>query len=234
MAERDPGASPRGQPRAPRAWLAPPALLLFALAACRGSPVEPCPTAQIAVQRLRPTAMPAPPASLDSLFRAAGAEFQVPPGVLASVAWVETRWQMVRGAEEFPGRPPAFGVMALRGAALERGAALAGVTPEAARYDTAANIRAGAAVLRAYAADAADDWDNAAARFSGIEVAEGRAAYLGAVGRRDAPGGGQPLPWPPPPARRLPTPRLTTRRQSGGRHPTSTSVRRTPRACRTW
>ncbi len=147
--------------------------------------------------------MPPPPSSLDSLFRAAGAEFQVPQGVLASVAWVETRWQMVRGAEEFPGRPPAFGVMALRGAALERGAALAGVALQAARYDTAANIRAGAALLRGYAAEAGGDWDAAAARFSGIELAEGRAAYVGAVARAQGRAGGGPAavvaaPCPPP------------------------------------
>ena len=59
---------------------------------------------------------------------------------------METRWQMVRGAEEFPGRAAAFGVMGLRGAALERGAGLAGVTIEAARRDPVANIRAAAAV----------------------------------------------------------------------------------------
>src|SRR5207302_1922937 len=83
----------------------------------------------------------APPASrpspFDSAFRAAGAEFHVPPALLAGLGWVETRWQMVEGAEEFPGRAPAFGDMALRGATLERGAALAGVSVEAAgrRFD---------------------------------------------------------------------------------------------------
>src|SRR5207247_9814637 len=69
----------------------------------------------------------------DSAFAAAGAEFHVPPTVLKGIGWVETRWQMVEGAEEFSGRPPAFGVMALRGGALERGAGLAGVTVAAAR-----------------------------------------------------------------------------------------------------
>src|SRR5438876_911324 len=88
---------------------------------------------------------PPPRASpFDSIFRAAGAEFHVSPSLLAGIGWVETRWQMVRGAEEFPGRPAAFGVMALRGSALERGAALAGVTIDAARHDPVANIRAGA------------------------------------------------------------------------------------------
>src|SRR6266568_4153138 len=60
-------------------------------------------------------------------------------------------------------------------------ALLAGVTIEATRRDPVANIRAGAALLAAYAADAGGDWDAAAARFSGIDLAAGRAAYLAAV-----------------------------------------------------
>jgi len=66
----------------------------------------------------------------------------VSPSLLAGIGWVETRWQMVRGAEEFPGRPAAYGVMGLRGEGVDRGAGLAGVTIEAARQDPVANIRA--------------------------------------------------------------------------------------------
>ena len=150
----------------------------------------------------------AAPSPFDSLFRAAGAEFHVPAELLLALGWVETRWQMVQGAEEFPGRPAAFGVMGLRGAELERGAALAGVSPEAARHDPAANIRAAAALVAAYAAEAAGaggggDWDTAAARFSEIELPAGRAAYVAAVAM--AQGRSPPVPslgaaaCPPPP-----------------------------------
>lgn len=121
------------------------------------------------------------PSPFDSAFAAAGAEFGVPPAVLRAIGWVETRWQMVEGAEEFPGRPAAFGVMALRGAALERGAALAGVTPDAARRDPVANIRAAAALLSAYADEAGID--GAIARYSGIDVPAGRAAYRREIDR---------------------------------------------------
>jgi N-acetyl-anhydromuramyl-L-alanine amidase AmpD len=156
-------------------------LLLLALAAgCRESPVQPCPVARLAADRAPLAARPSP---FDSVFAAAGAEFDVPPALLEAIGWVETRWQMVQGAEEFPGRAPGFGVMALRGAALERGAALAGVTPDAARRDPVANIRAAAALLRAYAAEAGGDWDVAAARFSGIDLPAGRVAYARAITR---------------------------------------------------
>src|SRR6266704_528199 len=153
---------------------------VFVVAACHQSPVQPCVTAGLSRIASNPQP-PAPSPQFDSIFRAAGAEFHVSPALLAGVGWVETRWQMVRGTEEVPGRAAAFGVMGLRGEALERGAALAGVTIDAARRDPVANIRAAAALLAAYAAAAGDDWDAAAARFSGIELTDGRAAYLGAV-----------------------------------------------------
>ena len=159
-------------------------LLLVAIATgCHESPVQPCPTTQLVplASGQAPQAPPPRASPFDSIFRAAGAEFHVSPSLLAGVGWVETRWQMVRGAEEFPGRPAAFGVMGLRGSALERGAALAGVTIDAARYDPVANIRAAAALLAAYAADAGGDWDAATARFSGIDLAAGRVAYVAAV-----------------------------------------------------
>ena len=153
---------------------------VFVAAGCYQSPAQPCATAGL----LRIAPNPQPPAPIpqfDSIFRAAGAEFHVPPSLLAGVGWVETRWQMVRGAEEFPGRPAAYGVMGLRGAALERGAGLAGVTIDAARKDPVANIRAAAALLASYAADAGGDWDAAAVRFSGIDLPAGRVAYLAAL-----------------------------------------------------
>src|SRR5213594_1078449 len=157
-----------------------PALIVL-VAACHEAPVESCPSPRVAVisaERAAPVARPSP---FDSVFQAAGTEFDMSPALLKAIGWVETRWQMVEGREEFAGRPPAFGVMALRGAALERGAALAGVTPDAAHRDPVANIRAAAALLRAYAAEAGGDWDAAAARFSGIDLPAGRAAYTRAI-----------------------------------------------------
>ena len=160
-----------------RSWYHLCAALLGALAvACRQTPVElpPCTgrgAARIAAQ-VRAFSRPSP---FDSIFAAAGAEFGVSPQVLRAIGWVETRWQMVVGAEEFPGRPAAFGVMALRGAALEQGAALAGVTPAAARRDPGANIRAAAALLAVYTADAG--LGGAIARYSGIDISAGRTAY---------------------------------------------------------
>jgi N-acetyl-anhydromuramyl-L-alanine amidase AmpD len=155
------------------------ALWLGAIAvACRKSPVEPpCPEARVAAQVLAISR----PSPFDSIFAAAGAEFGVSAAMLRAIGWVETRWQMVVGAEEFPGRPAAFGVMALRGAELERAAALAGVTPEAARRDAIANIRAAAALLSSYTTEVGID--GAIARYSGIDLPVGRDAYRREIDR---------------------------------------------------
>jgi N-acetyl-anhydromuramyl-L-alanine amidase AmpD len=121
---------------------------------------------------------------LDPLFEEAAREFGVPAPLLKGISYAETRWQMVRGEEEFEGRPAAFGVMGLRGARLEQGAALAGVPAEAVRTDALANIRAAAALL---ASDAAElgvsgeelgDWAGVVARFSGIENPTAQAHYV--------------------------------------------------------
>ena len=157
------------------------AVLLGALAvSCRKTPVEPppCSSPSPSVRGGQGVRTPSP---FDTIFAAAGAEFGVSPAVLRAIGWVETRWQMVAGAEEFPGRPAGFGVMALRGAALERGAALAGVTSEAARREPKANIRAAAALLSAYATESG--MDSAIVRYSGIDVPAGRAAYQREIAR---------------------------------------------------
>ena len=176
---------------------APALIVLFA--ACRQAPVEPCPARQLVAQ-VAPASRPSP---FDSAFRAAGAEFHVPPALLEGLGWVETRWQMVEGTEEFPGRAAAFGVMALRGAALDRGAALAGVPVESARHDPVANIRAAAALLDAYAREAGIDrtrieaWSTVVFRYSDIELHEGRAAYAREVDRALALTGAGPSLAPP-------------------------------------
>jgi N-acetyl-anhydromuramyl-L-alanine amidase AmpD len=122
--------------------------------------------------------------TLDPYFDQAAREFNVPADLLKAISFTETRWQMVRGETEFEGMPAAFGVMALRGAALERGAALAGVSAEAVRTDALANIRAGAALLSAHAdelkVDRADlgAWAPAVARLSGIENTDAQAEHV--------------------------------------------------------
>jgi N-acetyl-anhydromuramyl-L-alanine amidase AmpD len=122
--------------------------------------------------------------ALDGLFEQAAAEFGVSADVLKAVSFVETRWEMVRGGQEFEGRAPAYGLLALRGAALERAAELAGVTVEEARTQPLAHLRAGAALLSAYADELGVDrkdlgaWAPAVARFSGIEHPEARAQYI--------------------------------------------------------
>ncbi|HYH78501.1 MAG TPA: N-acetylmuramoyl-L-alanine amidase [Longimicrobium sp.] len=121
---------------------------------------------------------------LDPVFARAATEFGVPADLLKSVGFVETRWQMVSGREEFIGQQPAFGIMALRGDRLETGARLAGVTANEARTLPEANIRAAAALLSAYANELGVDraslgaWAPAVARFSGIAEEAGQSAYV--------------------------------------------------------
>ncbi|HZH13287.1 MAG TPA: N-acetylmuramoyl-L-alanine amidase [Archangium sp.] len=122
--------------------------------------------------------------SFDGLFREVGKEFNVPPALLKSISFVQTRYQMVQGAEEFEGRPAVYGLMALSGAVLEEGAKLAGVTVEQAQKDARSNVRAAAALL-SNRADAlkldrtqADKWAPAVAEVSGIESEEGRRSFV--------------------------------------------------------
>jgi N-acetyl-anhydromuramyl-L-alanine amidase AmpD len=132
------------------------------------------------------TAEPEPQAraSLDAVFERAGQDFGVPAPLLKSVGYVETRWQMVEGGSEFEGQEPAFGIMALRGARLDEGARLAGVTPQAARTTPEGNIRAAAALLRGWADAAGIDradlaaWAPVVVRYSGIENPEAQAGYV--------------------------------------------------------
>ncbi|MBW3554546.1 MAG: N-acetylmuramoyl-L-alanine amidase [Gemmatimonadetes bacterium] len=140
-------------------------------------------TALVPAPLTTPAALPASP--FDDEFRAAGAEFGVPAAMLKALGWVETRWRMVEGEDGHGGLPAAYGVMALRGERLERGARLAAVSVAAARRDPAANIRAAAALLadeaRGLDVDGAglERWAPAVARFSGIELPAGRDDYVG-------------------------------------------------------
>lgn len=148
------------------------------LAACADGPTD-------AVAPAEPPVPETPSQSqLDAIFAEAAQEFDVPTPVLKAIGYAETRWQMVRGAEEFEGMPPAFGIMALRGERLERGAALAGVSPEAARSDARANIRSAAALLDAWADEAPFDrtdvgaWASTVARYGGMADEAARASYV--------------------------------------------------------
>lgn len=120
----------------------------------------------------------------DADFVAAGKEYDVPAAVLKAIAWTETRYEMVAGEEELPGRPPAFGVMALAGARLEEGAKLAKVSVDDAKKDARANVRAAAALLSSWANEARIDrskvaaWEGTVARYSGIDDENARRDYV--------------------------------------------------------
>lgn len=154
------------------------ALVALALSACAQqgeAVVEPVPAEQSASPEQ---------ATLDPLFEQAGQEFGVPADLLKAISYSETRWAMVGGEEEFEGRPAAWGLLGLRGEQLERGAALAGVSVEAARKEPLAGLRAGAALLSAYAnelkVDRADlgAWAPAVVRLSDITHPDARSQYV--------------------------------------------------------
>ncbi|MBL9104209.1 MAG: N-acetylmuramoyl-L-alanine amidase [Myxococcales bacterium] len=116
---------------------------------------------------------------IDADFTDAADEFGVPAELLQAIGHVETGWQMIQGEVEFEGQGAAHGVLALRGEALVRAAELAEVSVEAVKTDRRQHLRAGAALLSAYADELEIDradlgaWAPAVARFSGIpEAAE--------------------------------------------------------------
>ncbi|GEN07744.1 N-acetylmuramoyl-L-alanine amidase [Myxococcus fulvus] len=97
------------------------------------------------------------PSELDALFAQAAKEFDVPVSLLKAISYTETRWEHVKGEEEFEGRPAAFGLLALRGDRITQGAALAGVSEDQVRGEPLANLRAGAALLSRHATEAGID-----------------------------------------------------------------------------
>jgi N-acetyl-anhydromuramyl-L-alanine amidase AmpD len=160
----------------------------LSLAACgpQQSPEgsEPAQTPSSAIDSAREVINRGSTGQLDPLFDQAAREFNVPADLLKAISFSETRWQMVRGEVEFDGIPAAHGLMALRGATLERGAALAGVSVEQASSDEAANIRAAAALLSSYAEELKVDrsdlgaWAPAVVRLSGIENTDAQAEFV--------------------------------------------------------
>jgi hypothetical protein len=94
-----------------------------ALAAC-DAPTRPA-------QPDQPAATASP---LDPMFARAASEFGVPAELLKAVAFTETGWQFARGDHsDMEGLAPAYGIFALRGERLERGARLARVSVAAAQ-----------------------------------------------------------------------------------------------------
>jgi hypothetical protein len=113
----------------------------------------------------------------------AAARTDVPVELLLALSKVETGLQMVVGAEEFPGQEPAYGAMALRGADLELGAELAGLTVEEVKTDRDANVLAAAHLLAHWAEEEGltgaelGDWAPLVARFGGV-TGEAAAEYV--------------------------------------------------------
>ena len=78
----------------------------------------------------------------------------IPAELLATLSYVETRFQHVSPETMHTHGVETYGVFGMTKADLEAGARLAGVSDEAARTDAIASLRAGAALLRANAPDA--------------------------------------------------------------------------------
>ena len=116
------------------------AALCVALAACIATPEE--------------RGLPAPVSGSSPLvgsFERAAERTGVPVELLATIAYTETRFRIVDDAAH--GRTGA-GIFGLDDAALAHGAALAGVTDQAARTDAEAGVLAGALLLAEAAPDA--------------------------------------------------------------------------------
>ena len=150
-------------------------LCMAALAACADEPTTPGST---------PAPVTPSTTQLDALFDEAARDYGVPSGLLKSIGYVETRWQMVRGGVEFPGQEPAYGVMALRGENLRQGAELAKLDERAVQNQARANIRAAAALLSSWAdragigATDVAEWGPIVAKYSGIADLNGQANYV--------------------------------------------------------
>jgi MYXO-CTERM domain-containing protein len=104
------------------------------IGAC-ATPLE-APAARIAVGGSSP---------LVDMFTRVGDETGIPPELLATLSYVETRLRVVDSSDH---GQSTIGLLGLSTEDLARGARLAGVTDEAARTDAEASLRAGAALIR--------------------------------------------------------------------------------------
>ena len=114
------------------------------------------PSARAGTAATAPTAVPtqhqepnSATTDLNAAFRAAGAEFAVPPTLLAAIAWTESHADGRHGA---PNRYGQVGLMGLRtpptGTGLARAAAHLGLSSQMVATDDRTNIRAAAVLLR--------------------------------------------------------------------------------------
>ena len=149
-----------------------------------------------AVAALLATAQPVaaadtPAAPLSDAFGDAAREYDVPRDLLVAVGYGETRLDDHDG---LPSQARGYGVMHLVSNPTHQTLALAaeetGLPADELRQDTAANIRGGAAVLRAYAdelglsaaeRDDLDAWYEAVARYSGARDDAAARLYADAV-----------------------------------------------------
>lgn len=122
---------------------------------------------------------------LGDAIREAALRFSVPADLLTAIAQIETGFVFLPGldGDAFEGQP-AYGVMALRGERLARGAELSGQSVSAVKTDPRANIQAAAALLRAaadgeqgLAAGPIEGWAAAVARYSDLTREDARADY---------------------------------------------------------
>ena len=117
-------------------------------------------------------------------FSAAEEASGVPVEILMAIARVETRFQMVVGDAEFPDQDRAFGWMGVREGLIERGAELAGVTIDEAKFDPQGNVDVAAALLSERADQLGIDrselrnWGPVVADYSGISDVEAVAEYV--------------------------------------------------------
>ncbi|MEV4685895.1 N-acetylmuramoyl-L-alanine amidase, partial [Streptomyces kurssanovii] len=129
--------------------------------------------------------------AMNSAFAAATEEFDVPRDLLVAVGYGETH---LDGHAGRPSSANGYGVMHLAGnpahRTLEKAAELTGLSAAQLKRDTAANIRGGAAVLRAYAdglgldaaeRDRIDAWYPVVAEYSGAAQARTARLYADAV-----------------------------------------------------
>lgn len=120
----------------------------------------------------------------DTLFEAAGSEFNVPPALLKSMAFSLTRYEMVESEGDFEELRPSWGLMALTPEVVAEAAALAGVDVEAAKREPEANIRAAAAWLSARATTLGVErekllaWAPVIGEYAHIEDTEARTAFI--------------------------------------------------------
>ena len=120
----------------------------------------------------------------DAVFQAAGEEFNVPPALLKSLAYAQTRYEMVASEGEFEGGEGSWGLMAVRASVLAEGLSLAQVPEELAKSDVTANVRVAAAWLSKRADAQGIDRENLLAwapvvgDFTGVEDPMARSAFL--------------------------------------------------------